>query len=122
MCALTLLGHSTTASASFEPDLLSNANILDLMAKISIASDTLLPRANASVKITNRDGNILSNTFNANKPEPDMDRQELKIRSKAFSLLSESMSSHDANKLIDAILIAKDLNSAQLMSFIPIIH
>lgn len=51
-----------------------------------------------------------------------MDRQESKIRSKALSLLCESMSSTNANKLIDAVLINKDLKTAQLMSFIPIIH
>jgi hypothetical protein len=92
------------------------------MTKINISSDPSLPRANASVKITNRDGNSLSKTFNANSPESDMGRQELKIRSKALSLLSESMSSMNANKLIDAVLVYKDLNTAQLMSFIPIIH
>lgn len=122
MCALTLLGHSTTASASFESDMLSNDKITNLMAKINITSDPLLPRANAGVKITNRDGNNLSHTFNANSPESDMDRQELKIRSKALSLLSESMSSMNANKLIDTVLMYKDLNTTQLMSFIPIIH
>jgi len=122
MCALTLLGFSTTASSSFEPDLLSHAKINDLMTKIDITSDPQLLRANASVKIITKDGKILSHTFNANSPELDMNRQELKIRSKAFSLLSESMSSHAANKLIDAILIAKDLNAVQLMSLIPITH
>jgi len=122
MCALTLLGHSTTASSSFESDMLSNAKISNLMTKISISSDPLLPRAKASVKITYRDGNSLSKTFNANSPESDMDRQESKIRSKALSLLCGSMSSTNANKLIDAVLINKDLKTAQLMSFIPIIH
>jgi 2-methylcitrate dehydratase PrpD len=122
MCAISLLGYSTTESSSFEPELLSNAKVNDLMTKINIASDPKLPRANASVKITSADGKLLSNTFNANSPESDMDRQELKIRSKALSLLSESMSPADANKLMDAILISKNLNTAQLMSFIPILH
>ncbi|MBU3631314.1 MmgE/PrpD family protein [Polynucleobacter sp. AP-Melu-500A-A1] len=122
MCALTLLGYSTTASSSFEADLLSNAKINKLMTKINILSNTSLPRANAVVKITNRDGNSFSNTYNANSPESDLDHQEFKIRSKALSLLCESMSSVNANKLIDAVLINKDLKTAQLMSFIPIIH
>ena len=122
MCALTLLGYSTTDSSSFELNMLSNVKITNLMTKINIASDQLLPRANASVKITNRDGNSLYHIFNANSPESDMNRQELKIRSKALSLLNSSMSSIDANTLIDAILTNKDLNASQLMSFIPIIH
>jgi 2-methylcitrate dehydratase PrpD len=122
MCALTLLGYSTTARASFEQDLLSNAKINHLMKKITISSDPSLPRANASVKIVTGSGNILSNTFNANTPEPDINRQEFKIRSKALSLLSESMSSTDANILIDSILHSKDTNAMQLMSLIPIIH
>ena len=122
MCALTLLGHSTTARASFEQDLLSNVKINHLMKKIAISGDPSLPRANAKVQIVTESGDVLSNTFNASSSELDMNRQEFKIRSKALSLLSESMSSTDANILIDSILLSKDINAIQLMSLIPIIH
>jgi len=103
--ALALSGKNTAVHASFEPETIRDAEVTDWRSRIEVRPDERMPRANARVELTFVSGDRDARTYDASRPESDLDRQQEKLLEKTRSLLTQSGFDRDqTTTLQDALL------------------